>query len=449
MSFPVAVQSAIFYILACTPCAKVRHRQKAKKQAAREREEKLRIEMEQPHLYRHPDPFNTNPFWSEEIAMGPHLPKKKGKDSSRNPSQSQRELTSAGTQSITTRTSSAAEISNPDASGPSPIPNPKPAEARVDPATPHPTLQPAATRSTPTVVPEDTASEMTEDWNHKRYQREDEELWGHEFSRTGQRLMDAIKHAGSSAGRYMESKLGMAGGERQVTDEDRLNFYTPPEPKNPPVNEYHPPIVRNKPAHKDGYRWMLQPPPSAKVMEGKVPVSRSASMMSTQSKRAAAATAAENNSLGRLVGEKSIEARRRKGEPQARPPYARTRSQRTTRSRSVSGSGGSDVSEGRPASQRRLRATHAAHAMDSSDEEADFPPLSFEASRNPGHAAQRPRLETILSSGLTGKSTSAGLDAVVPANPLREAQNGGGPVPATKEQRPSGASIDSGLALHA
>ena len=408
----------------------------------------MRIEMEQPHLYRHPDPFNTNPFWSEEIAMGPQLPKKKGKDSSRNASQSQRELTSAGTQSITTRTSSAAEISNPDATGPNP------AEARVDAATttPHPTtLQPQATRSTPTVVLEDTASEMTEDWNHKRYQREDEELWGHEnFSRTGQRLMDAIKHAGSSAGRYMETKLGMAGGERQVTEEDRFNFYTPPEPKNPPVNEYHPPIVRNKPAHKDGYQWMLQPPPSAKVMEGKVPVSRSASRTSTQSRRAPAP--ADNNSLGRLVGEKSVEARRRKGEPQARPPYARTKSQRTTRSRSVSGSGGSDISEGRPASQRRLRASQVANAMDSSDEEADYAPLSFEASRNvagAGHAAQRPRLETIMSSDLTGKSASAGLDAVVPANALREAQNGGSVPPAAKEQRPSGASIDSGLALHA
>ncbi len=120
MSFPVAVQSAVFYFLACTPCAKVRHRQKAKQQAKREREEKLRIEMEQPHLYRHPDPFHTNPFWAEEIAMGPALPKKKGKDCSKELSQSQRELTSAGTQgdSTTMSTSSAAEISNPDATGP-------------------------------------------------------------------------------------------------------------------------------------------------------------------------------------------------------------------------------------------------------------------------------------------------------------------------------------------
>ncbi len=55
--------------------------------------------------------------------------------------------------------------------------------------------------SSPTVVPEDGTLSLTtsvsEDWNKKRYQREDEELWGHEFSKAGHRLMDAIKQAGS------------------------------------------------------------------------------------------------------------------------------------------------------------------------------------------------------------------------------------------------------------
>ena len=76
MSFPVAVRSAIFYFVACTPCAKVRHRQKAKEQAKKERLQKARLETEQPGLYRHPSPFNTNPYWQEEILMGPSLPKK-------------------------------------------------------------------------------------------------------------------------------------------------------------------------------------------------------------------------------------------------------------------------------------------------------------------------------------------------------------------------------------
>ncbi len=437
------MQSAIFYILACTPCAKVRHRHKAKQQAKKEREEKMRIEMEQPHLYRHPDPFSTNPFWQEEIDMGPSLPKKKG--GSKNPSNSQRGLTSAGTQgeSITTRASSTAEISNPGSA----IQNPS---AREPPTTASTAGVPLTTaQSTPTVMFEDTSSEVTEDWNHKRYQREDEELWGHEFSRTGQRLMDAIKQAGTSAGRYMESKLGMAA-DRQVTDTDRVNFYTPPPPTNPPVNDYHPPIVRSRPAHKDGYQWMLQPPPPAKVMEGKIPVSRSASVASAQSRRT---TATEIVSLGRRVGEKAMEARIRKGETQPRPSTARTKSQPTTRSRSGSLSAESDGSEG--TGRRRQRANRTPQPTVEDEDEDEHLPRSIESLGKPashGYAAQRPRLSTILSSTLADKEPSSfSIDESGSPRPLREVQNESPEAEGNSKelQRPTGASMDSGLALQA
>src|SRR5690606_14146322 len=91
-------------------------------------------------------------------------------------------------------------------------------------------------------------------------------------------------------------------------------FYT--APRNPPVNDYHPPVVSSRPAHKDALRWMLQPPPPAKVMEGKVPVTRSASMASAASSRRTVSVR-EGGSLGRLVGEKAVEAKIRRGETPA------------------------------------------------------------------------------------------------------------------------------------
>lgn len=75
-------------------------------------------------------------------------------------------------------------------------------------------------------------------WNRMRYQREDEPLWGEEVG---------VK--GSSGGRgRSESKYYIA--------------------RVPPVNDLHPPIVSG-PKSKAETRWMLQPPPSARVMAGK------------------------------------------------------------------------------------------------------------------------------------------------------------------------------------
>ena len=75
MSFPAAVQSAVFYVLACTPCTNVRQRKRTKAKTKRDREKAL-LAGEDPNRYVHPEPFNTNPYWADEMAMGPHLPRK-------------------------------------------------------------------------------------------------------------------------------------------------------------------------------------------------------------------------------------------------------------------------------------------------------------------------------------------------------------------------------------
>ncbi|KAK5658703.1 hypothetical protein OQA88_1512 [Cercophora sp. LCS_1] len=421
MSFCVAVQSAIFYFVACTPCNKVLHHRKAQIKAKKESEDKARIVAEQPHLYHHPDPFHTNPFWGEEIRMGPSLPKKgKGADGS-SKSASQRGLANGSRDLASVGTGSILAISPPPDLESTPSPKT---------GTTSSPEKPAGIGSCPTIVPDEDAMSATlsktvsvstaEGWNHKRYQREDEELWGYEISRTGQKLMDAIKQAGSTAGRFVESKLGI---EKQVTEEDRYNFYF--SPRNPPVNEYHPPVVRNQPIHKDGLRWMLQPPPPAKVMEGKIPVSRTSSMMSVGSRRTGTSDAM---SMGRLVGERALEARLRNGEtpyedgtelqstsslPKTRSRRAtvssiRTRSRRTAGSHSLSTDSEDSSEEVNRRRSRRQSRRPKTSDIESENSENEYMSRSLESlshSAHPGHAAQKPRLPTILSSEATMKTS--------------------------------------------
>lgn len=84
---------------------------------------------------------------------------------------------------------------------------------------------------------------LGERWKSMRYQREDEPLWGQEVR-------------GSS--------IGFSGRGRADPNEPS-KYYTA---RVPPVNDLHPPIVSG-PCSRAETRWMLQPPPSAKVMAGK------------------------------------------------------------------------------------------------------------------------------------------------------------------------------------
>ncbi|KAI1467540.1 uncharacterized protein F4812DRAFT_400633 [Daldinia caldariorum] len=378
MSFGVAVQSAIFYVVSCAPCLQARHHQQSKALAKKEREIKARIQAENPGSYRHPDPFNTNPYWSEEIMMGPSLQSKKYAGGNKN--NSQKRLNSSGKESASVAEST----------------------TQVD------SMSPVSSH---TAVAEDGklsfSTTLSDDWNRKRYQREDEELWGHELSRTGHKLMDAIKHAGSSAGRLLETRLGME--PKPVTEEDRHNFYF--APRNPPVNEYHPPIVCQKPTHRTANMWMLQPPPPAKVMEGKVPVSRSGSMASHLSRKTTAAS--ESASLSRLVHERTVEAKLKSGElptdfeststlqktvSRKNTSSRRQRSRRSTRSRSLSIESTDTSDEATPRRKHRVRPIAIVDSSESSssDDEEFFLRSSNSFGRGK-RAARRPTLRSIPS----------------------------------------------------
>lgn len=225
--------------------------------------------MEQPGLYRHPAPFCTNPYWDEEIVLGPGPPKRKGdKGGSKNPST--RALNTAGRGSSVTSSGCLSMDSG----------------------------------SSPTMVPEDRRL-SGDDWNRQRYQREDEELWGSETHKASQRIKNALAKAESSVGstlRMIEGRLGKGGMSREEETSPYLIA------RNPPVNDLHPPVVSTQ-TSIGATRWMLQPPPSAKIMEGKERANRSRSVSRGSNRRGGSAT-----SLSRQITGRAMEGRLKRGE---------------------------------------------------------------------------------------------------------------------------------------
>ncbi len=246
-------QSAIFYYISCAPCTKLNYRRKRRKQLKREKSEKALHEAEE-GVRHHPSPFSTNPYWNEEISLGPGPPpqRKANRDGKGKPKDS-RGLRTGGVGSSTETGTSSAD----------------------------------------TVVGEEGVEQIKdsgEGWNKRRYQREDEILWGKEEE---------------------EGKpTGVSPGSRSATG--NASYY---QARNPAVNDLHPPVVSTRPRDRSETQWMLQPPPKAKIMEGKEKAnspnrSRSGSGASKDSK----ASGKKPESLGRQVGERLMESKLKRGE---------------------------------------------------------------------------------------------------------------------------------------
>ncbi|PGH05384.1 hypothetical protein AJ80_08352 [Polytolypa hystricis UAMH7299] len=206
-------QSAVFYYAACTPCASSRYRRKRKKDAARSRDAPRDTVTDQPEVFHQPSPFCTNAYWDEEIALGPGPPSRRG-----------------GHKHTASRVGSQQNMASPVSSA-----------STVPPQERQRILPEVVTDVLEELNPLKNAGER---WNWIRYQREDEELWGTEVK-------------GSS--------VGLSGRGRADTADSNKYYIA----RNPEVNDLHPPIVYS-PRSKAETRWMLQPPPSAKVMAGRV-----------------------------------------------------------------------------------------------------------------------------------------------------------------------------------
>jgi hypothetical protein len=157
-----------------------------------------------------------------------------------------------------------------------------------------------AARSGDTRLSDETL-ENDDNWNRKRYQREDELLWGHDD------VPAALQHTltGSSA--------GIAGIPLRRPDTSLSGSYY--SVRAPPVNELHPPVVSLPSPDPADNQWMLQPPPKASVMAGK-------ERASNRSRSGSGASSRVELSLGRQVSTRKMMHKLERGETIDLPPLS-------------------------------------------------------------------------------------------------------------------------------
>lgn len=228
--------------------------------------------MEQPDLYRHPEPSSTNPYWSEEIVLGPGPPPRRTGRKAHNGSQ--RGITTAGTHSTgPSRGGSSLDMNHPETTD-------------------------------PTRTSDDTLS--GDNWNRRRYQREDEELWGFGEPDPTMRKGSQINGTGSS--------VGVAGISRPGTAYSAAESYY--AARAPPVNDLHPPVVSMPSPNAADNKWMLQPPPRAKIMNGKE--------RATDRSRSGSGTSSRIElNLQRQVSVRQLQVKLERGETPEMPPLSR------------------------------------------------------------------------------------------------------------------------------
>ena len=248
-------QSAVFYYVSCAPCTKLAHQRKRQKEAQRSKASNALNASEDPGLYNHPSPFSTNTYWREEIILGPGPPPKKERRTG-----NRRDLNGVGQGSS----------------------NGSSADTTVVGGTSEEVLAGVEGRIS------------GEGWNRRRYQREDELLWGVDGADEDPGRLSGVSRTGTTS----------SGGNYSIA-------------RNPAVNDLHPPVVSTRPTHRSETKWMLQPPPSAKVMEGKQRANRSRS--GSGGSNGSSRRNPDAMSLGRQIGERFVEEKVKRGQ---RPPTA-------------------------------------------------------------------------------------------------------------------------------
>lgn len=215
--------------------------------------------------------------------------------------------------------------------------------------------------------------------------------------------MDAIAKAGSQAGRLLEGRLSKSGSGKE--EENPGTYYLA---KNPPVNDLHPPVVSTAPSSRDETRWMLQPPPPAKIMEGKERVNRSRAGSDLSRK------GGEGTPLSRQVTERLVDAKLQRGETptflEVRSSMSRAESRAKTPISSrpkIKGEGGSrssslESSESDVPRRKRkpppISVSTSARSSRDTIERVPIPSTPPTASSSRTEQPTRPVLTTILSS---------------------------------------------------
>ena len=231
-----------------------------------------------------------------------------------------------------------------------------------------------------------------EGWNRRRYQREDEMLWGIHQNNDSRR-------GTPDTGRSRAGTTGSASSYRYGC--------------NPAVNDLHPPIVSTRPTSKSEMRWMLQPPPPARVMEGKERAnrSRSGSGGSYGSGRSNTSNRRTEPKLARRMGERLIEGRMHRDASLDSPLKSKAQSREDVTST------GSRNLNGQPHDRDRSPSNESEKSSDrsiSSSRKAPPPPISIPSDLRP--SASRPPLSTIDStSNVTCPTAPTKLKLLRPA----------------------------------
>ena len=285
------VQSAAFYYLSCAPCIDKRYKKKRRQQAAAAQDDI--VVTTQPGIIQQPRAFETNEAWTEEILAGPGPPPR-WKNEKLFKKLKQRRATIQTTE---------------------PSPGPPPDESA--------TLTVIDPRGQPVILPEEAVSDVAEPisaqdtssskhrkrpsdtrprndrksstidnlkdtfkqsihpdrWNWKRYEREDEVLGG--FKDKGKELKESAHRIWdrATANITLSSSSKPLPEYRPPSEDGSEVQYEWQRPKNPEINELHPPVVSQLPSTREKAAWMLLPPPRAGVMEGKVPPDADAGKM--------------------------------------------------------------------------------------------------------------------------------------------------------------------------
>lgn len=257
-------QSAIFYYLSCSPCVDRRYKRKRKQEALREEKQRPKIELSQPGMIAQPLPFHTNHAWAEEIIAGPGPPKEYRRDSLGG---KLKQETSRKRDRQTNNKEVDANIPNSKEGAKSQISNDdsyhttNTERSRNSPSGMNEPTRPPVDRKPSTIdaLKDTFRSTLHPDkWNWKRYEREDEVLSGTNDKPT---MWDR------ATGQGIKRRKSSHGRARATTNESDRYDYT--RAVNPEVNDLHPPVVSQLPARREEVAWMMLPPPSAAVMEGK------------------------------------------------------------------------------------------------------------------------------------------------------------------------------------
>jgi hypothetical protein len=258
------VQSAVFHYASCAPCTGYSDGRKRRRAARAAHRVKAKLQLEHPDTYQHPPPTGTNPYWEEEIRMGPGPPPRRAR---RNNTGNSRAITTAGTQH--------SALSKGSSSGDGDL------------------------RLSDETVQDDS-------WNHKRYQREDEDLWG-----IDDEPPIPLQNIGTG------SSVGVAGFHLKRPGTSRSASYY--SVRAPPVNDLHPPVVSNPSPDPADNRWMLQPPPKASVMAGR-------ERASNRSRSASGSSSRVELSLQRQLSTRQVKHRLERGETPEMPSISRNSS---------------------------------------------------------------------------------------------------------------------------